>query len=84
MSAAPKIIEGTWEEVARHADELTGRRLKVIVVDEPPAYLDHPGFDQSPEAVKRWVAQLRQRAHSRPPIRLGDDSRDAIYEDFFK
>jgi hypothetical protein len=32
-----KIIEGTWEEVARMAQELAGRRVRVTVLDEPTA-----------------------------------------------
>lgn len=29
-----QILEGTWEEVARHADELTGKRVRVTVLDD--------------------------------------------------
>jgi hypothetical protein len=29
-----RMIEGTWEEVARRAHELTGRRVRVIVIDD--------------------------------------------------
>ena len=32
---AQKIIEGTWEEVARRNNELAGRRVGVIVLDDP-------------------------------------------------
>jgi hypothetical protein len=35
----PHVIEGTWEEIARHAEELSasGKRLKLIVpADETP------------------------------------------------
>ena len=37
MSAVPKIIEGTWEEVSKRAKELEGHRLRVIVLDEVSA-----------------------------------------------
>jgi hypothetical protein len=36
----PRVIEGTWEEIARYAGELaaTGKRLKLIVpTDETPS-----------------------------------------------
>ncbi len=29
-----RIIEGTWEEVARRGDELAGRRVRLTVLDE--------------------------------------------------
>lgn len=31
-----KVLEGTWEEVAAHADELAGRHVTLIVADEAP------------------------------------------------
>jgi len=35
---ATHVLEGTWEEIAAHAEEFAGKRLKVIVdVDAPEA-----------------------------------------------
>jgi hypothetical protein len=34
------VIEGTWEEVAQHAAELAGKRVRVTVLDESAATLD--------------------------------------------
>jgi hypothetical protein len=82
MSAAPKILEGTWEDIAKHSRELAGHRLKVYVMDGEATPMVHPAFDTSPDAVRAWVEQIRRRGTEGPPIRLGDDSRDAIYEDF--
>lgn len=28
------VLEGTWEEIAKHAAEFNGRRLRVTVIDE--------------------------------------------------
>jgi hypothetical protein len=28
------VLEGTWEEIAKHAPEFGGRRLRVTVIDE--------------------------------------------------
>jgi len=85
MSAAPKIIEGTWEEILKHSAEFAGHKLKVIVIDESADSekpFDHPAFDNSPEAIEAWVARLRQWAQSLPPVtHFVDDSRDAIYAD---
>ncbi len=29
-----QVLEGAWEEIAEHADELSGKRVKLIVLDE--------------------------------------------------
>ncbi len=36
-----KILEGTWEEIARRGPELAGRRVRVTILEEPqPIPLD--------------------------------------------
>ena len=30
-----QVLEGTWEEVAKHAHELAGRHVRLTVMDEP-------------------------------------------------
>jgi hypothetical protein len=37
MEMSLKIIEGTWDEVQQHAQELQGRRVRVIVLPTPEA-----------------------------------------------
>ena len=37
-----KVFEGTWEEIAKHAEELKGQRLRLVVLDslaagDPPS-----------------------------------------------
>lgn len=32
-----RTLEGTWEEIALHSDELVGRRVRVTILDEPPS-----------------------------------------------
>lgn len=32
-----QVLEGTWEEIAHHADELAGKRVRLTVVEEAPA-----------------------------------------------
>lgn len=34
-----KVIEGSWEEILQHAQELQGRRLRVVVLPDTPATL---------------------------------------------
>lgn len=85
MSAAPRIFEGTWEEIKLHSAELAGHRLKVTIVDAPEQdYRNHPAFDTSPEAIRAWTERVQKWAYDRPPIGPFNDSRDAIYEDYLK
>lgn len=32
-----QLLEGTWEEISQHADELKGRYLKIAVLDAQPS-----------------------------------------------
>lgn len=38
-----KIIEGTWEEIARRGGELAGRRVRLTVLDELSTPSTHEG-----------------------------------------
>ena len=38
------ILEGTWEEVADHAPELAGRRVRLTVLEEPQTALRNEGL----------------------------------------
>lgn len=31
-----QVLEGTWEEIARHGDELGGKRVRLTVLEEEP------------------------------------------------
>jgi hypothetical protein len=81
MSAAPKTIEGTWDEVVKHATELAGHRLRVTVIDEVPNPYDHPAFDTSPAAIDGWISRFREHLAKLPELGVLDDSRDAIYDE---
>jgi len=39
---AQQILEGTWEEIVAHADELTGKHIKVIVEATVPETVEQP------------------------------------------
>ena len=34
---ATQVLEGTWEEIARHAKEFAGRKLRVTVLEDEAA-----------------------------------------------
>ncbi len=37
-------LEGTWEEIVEHADELVGRRVRLVVLPDQPA--DENGIEE--------------------------------------
>jgi hypothetical protein len=51
-------IEGTWEEILSHAEELAGHRVKVIVLDEPQVPTPNPDADNLYERLKDRVGQV--------------------------
>lgn len=55
----PRTFEGTWEEIAGRAAELAGRKVRLIVIDEPPSpgTLDH-ALAHLIEAAEHLVASL--------------------------
>lgn len=81
-----KVIEGSWEEIQQHAQELQGRRLRVIVLPDTPAprtgntlweHLVQIGFwgqweDRSdlPDSPD-YVRQLRRQIETRYDEALG-------------
>jgi predicted amidohydrolase len=48
MQPQPLEIEGTWEEVAEHALDLAGRRVRLIVLPEAAGLSTWPGPFDSP------------------------------------
>jgi alkylation response protein AidB-like acyl-CoA dehydrogenase len=48
-----QVLEGTWEEIAQHADELAGKRVRLTVVEEAPA------ANEAALQVMEQVAQLQ-------------------------
>ena len=31
-----QVLEGTWEEIAQHAAEFSGKRVRLTVIEQPP------------------------------------------------
>jgi len=66
-----RVIEGTWEEILSHGQELAGRRVRVAVLDAP---------DTPPAMLDQVLAPLIRAAEelaAEPPI----DCDDAISEE---
>lgn len=60
MTVAQQVLEGTWEEIAAHAEELTGKRLKVIVETDAPT--DMTGIPIVAPPNEGMLAALREIA----------------------
>ncbi|MCI0387253.1 MAG: hypothetical protein MOB07_00555 [Acidobacteria bacterium] len=52
-----QVLEGTWEEIAQHADELAGKRVRLTVVEETPAAVSQP--NEAALQVMEQVTQLQ-------------------------
>ena len=65
------VLEGTWEEIAAHAEELAGKRIMLIVeqeapeVDEPPN-IGPPNLGPPNEPALRMLRELEERQRGRP------------------
>ncbi len=64
-------LEGTWEEIAEHAPELVGRRVRLIVL---PARENEPYPDLPPEARPSTAASLLKYAGTW----VGDDLEECL------
>jgi hypothetical protein len=63
------VIEGTWEEVAAHAGEFRGHRLRLTILSDGSEATSNPQID----ALKQWFNLPRPKVTS-----LVDDSRAGI------
>lgn len=66
-----QVFEGTWEEVATHADEFAGKHVRLTVVDETPS----PWLEARREKL-RHIAELRRGM----PMTDGSDSQRLLRE----
>ena len=49
------VLEGTWEEIAEHAPEFNGRRLRVTIIDE-----QKPQPNQKALEIMRRIKELQK------------------------
>jgi len=57
-----RTFEGTWEEIARRSSELTGRKVRITVLNEPvsPVTLD--------QALAHLIADAEHLVGTLPPV----------------
>ena len=61
---ATLVLEGTWEEIAKHAPEFTGRRLRVTVLEE-----------QKPQPNQKMLEIMKLVKEKQKDMRLTDGSK---------
>jgi hypothetical protein len=71
MAAPPLELEGTWEEIAAHGPELSGRRVRLILL---PDEATEPYPDVPPEARPSTAASLLRYAGTW----VGDDLQECL------
>ena len=71
MVTPPTVLEGTWEEIARHGPDLSGRRVRLILL---PAEEEEPYPDVPPEARPSTAASLLRYAATW----VGDDLEECL------
>lgn len=79
-----QVLEGTWEEVVAHADELTGKHIKVIVVADVPETVEQPhvgppNMGPPNEKALAVLAVLEERHQGRRET-SGEDTQRMIRE----
>jgi len=75
------VLEGTWEEIAAHADDFIGMRLKVIVeevseADESPN-IGPPNLGPPNEPALQMLRELEKRQQGRR-YTSGEGTQDLI------
>jgi hypothetical protein len=73
MAAPPLELEGTWEEILSRAPELSGRRVRLIVLPEEQ---NEPFPGVPPEARQSTARSLLKYAGTW----VGDDGEDLLRE----
>ncbi len=71
---ATQILEGTWEEITKHAKSLVGKKLRVTVLDDEPMSTPTPN-----EGMLEALRKIKER-HKNMPESSGKDTLKMIRE----
>ena len=66
MAIAPQIIQGTWEDIAAHAEEFQGRQLTLIVSEQEPDKALPPVIDEKSAALILYLQERLKNALTDP------------------
>ncbi|MGI8640656.1 MAG: hypothetical protein ACR2MG_12020 [Pyrinomonadaceae bacterium] len=61
---ATQILEGTWEEITKHAKSLAGRKVRVTILDDEPNAKPKPneGMLEALRKIKERQKNMRETA----------------------
>ena len=64
-----QVLEGTWEEIARHAPKLIGRRVRLTIIE-----------DEAPQPNEKALAVIQRIAEKQKNMRVtaGESSVDIV------
>ena len=66
MAIAPQIIQGTWEDIAAHAEEFQGRQLTLIVSEREPDNAPSPALDPKAASLILYLQERLKNALTDP------------------
>lgn len=69
-----QVFEGTWEEIALHAKELSGRRVRITVLNDEST----PTLDQTLSDLLQAAETLEPQRQQSTPFNLSEDSGKAF------
>jgi alkylation response protein AidB-like acyl-CoA dehydrogenase len=72
-----QVLEGTWEEIAQHAGELAGKRVRLTVVEDAPAA--NEAALQVMEQVAQLQSSMRYTSGADTPRLLREARSGAMY-----
>jgi hypothetical protein len=68
MAVSQQIIQGTWDDIAAHADELQGRQLTLIVSEEGPEAAPMPRLDEKAVSLLLYLQERLTNAPTDPEL----------------
>jgi hypothetical protein len=78
----PETIEGTWEEISRQADKLSGHRLRVTIL---PGAAREPALDAENAAAIAYLQERLQNAPTDPDrIRQAEAELEELHQNLNK
>ena len=81
---APQVLEGTWEEIVRHGEQLSGKRVRLTVLpDHEPASLPAAPLylTGTSEEVIAALDAIAERNRHRPVLPPEAFTRESLYAD---
>ncbi len=79
------VLEGTWEEIAEHGGELSGKRVRLTILDDPCAENGNPlGGETKNQTgdLAPLIAAIDSRQPSSEPRRKRSPYSEAVVEKF--